>query len=137
MRSLLAFPVLALLLASCDTLAGPRSDDGPVRAAGVSLDADRTRYDNRDEVRLTLRNDGAATYTTGVLECAELERWDGTAWVPSRMRDDRACIAIGLFLEPGQTIDGTPRLNVPAGSYRFTVSLAESVRVATAALRVE
>lgn len=137
MRSLVALFALALWLAGCDTVAGPRSDDGPVRQAGVSLDADRTLYDDGDEVHLTLRNDGSATYMTGVLECAELERWDGTAWVPSRMRDDVACILIGLYLEPGQSIDGTPRLNVPAGSYRFTVALTDRVRVATAALRVE
>ena len=108
---------------------------------GVALAADRTAYGRGDSVRLTLTNGATATATTGVLECARIETWSGTAWGESSVGNDRACILIARMLAPGETMTGDVVLDVPAGTYRLAQSVtldgAEAgVTAATAAFRV-
>jgi hypothetical protein len=132
-RSLLAL----VLLAGCAD--APFTDSAPVRPRGVEFTADRTAYDNDDEVALRLVNHSPDTLLTGVLECAVLERWTGRAWETSPDGNDRGCILIGVYLEPGDALDGRVRLDVPDGSYRFVYGVyAEGTeRAATGAFRVE
>lgn len=131
---------LALLsLAACDT-AGPVATEPAVRAGGLRLDADRDRYGNRDTARLTLANTGGETYWTGILDCAIVERWDGSAWAVSRDGNGQACIAIAVEVAPGASLTASVPIRLPDGSYRFTQGLGSddaSVTVATAAFRVE
>jgi hypothetical protein len=130
--------LLALaLLAGCGD--APFTDSAPVRPRGVEFTADRTAYDNDDEAALRLVNRSADTLVTGVLECAVLERWTGTAWETSGAGNERPCIEIAVNLEPGDALDGRVRLDVPDGSYRFVHDLygEGTERAATAAFRVE
>ena len=132
--------LLALaLVAGCDA-AGPVAVDAPLRAEGVSLTADRDAYRVGEPIRLTLVNGASREVSTGVLECAVLERWDGRAWEPSRQGNDRACILIALVLAPGQAATGEVRVRVPDGSYRLAQSVSVGERhatVATGAFRLE
>ena len=138
-------PVLlaaALLLAAGCNTAGPLVDTAPVTTDGLVLTADARAYGRGDTARLTLTNGSAATATTGVLECALVERWTGAAWTPSASGNDRACIQIARILAPGDAMTGEVPLDLPAGSYRLTqpVSLdgsGESVAVSTASFAVE
>ena len=132
-RSLFA---LALLAGCADA---PFTDSAPVRPRGVEFTADRTAYDNDDEVALRLVNRSPDTLLTGVLECAVLERWTGTAWETSAAGNDRACIDIGVEVRPGDALDGRVRLDVPDGSYRFVYDVfgVDVDRAATGAFRVE
>ena len=135
----LALAAAVTLLAACDA-AGPLATDPALRAGGLQLDADRTRYDRGDVAHLTLTNTGTATYWTGLLDCATLERWDGQAWRLSADGNDRPCIAIAVEVAPGGTLTGRAPLFVPDGSYRFVQTLGSddaTVTVATAAVRVE
>lgn len=140
MRVLAALLAFALpLAAGCDA-AGPLAVDAPLRAEGVSLTADRDAYRAGEPIRLTLVNGAPRELTTGVLECATLERWSGRAWDTSRDGNDRACILIALVLEPGRSVGGEVRVRVPDGSYRLVqhVSVGErSATVATGAFRIE
>ena len=140
-RVLLA--VLLVALAGCNaagTLADvPSANAGPLAPEGISLTADQTAYGHGDEARLTLRNGSAVTATTGVLECAQIETWTGTAWTTSAEGNDRACIEIARVLAPGETMTGTVALDVPAGHYRLVQSVSldgAGVTAATAAFRV-
>lgn len=139
MRALATLLVFVLpLVGGCDT-AGPLAADAPLRAGGVSLTADRDAYRFGAPILLTLSNGASHELTTGVLECAVLERWSGRAWETSRHGNDRACIEIALVLEPGRTATGEVRVRVPSGSYRLThwVGLGGGSRqVATGAFRI-
>ncbi|HEX8298239.1 MAG TPA: immunoglobulin-like domain-containing protein [Rubricoccaceae bacterium] len=141
-------PFVALLLvalAGCNAsgvLADvPDASAGPVAPDGLALSADQTAYARGATARLTLRNGSAATATTGVLECAQIETWTGTAWTTSPEGNDRACIMIARVLAPGETMTGTVALDVPPGQYRLVQSVSlegadAGVAVSTAAFRV-
>ena len=125
-------PFALVLLAGCaDT---PFTDAAPVGADGITFTADQTRYGNGDEAHLTLRNGSDETLTTGVLECAGLERWDGSEWAFSPEGNDRACIELAVVLEPGDSLGGDIQLDVPDGTYRFVLGYPD---VATGSFRVE
>lgn len=129
-----------LAAGACDT-AGPRADDAPLQVGGVRLTANDNAYRPGAPIRLTLVNGDDGDLTTGVLECAVLERWTGTAWVVSDAGNDRACIEIALVLAPGDEVTGDVRVRVPDGSYRLvhwvSTTAASGARVATGAFRVE
>jgi hypothetical protein len=123
----------------------PALDAPPVGPAvspnGLTLTADKAAYAGGETARLELRNGAQAAATTGVLECAQIETWTGSAWVQSPVGNDRACIMIAQTLQPGETMDGAVPLDVPAGQYRLTqgVSLEGAdagVAVSTASFRV-
>lgn len=139
MRALL--PALAVLVAACDSPA-PFAGEPPVTARGVFLMTDSDEYARGGSVRLTLANGATQRVTTGVLECARLERWSGTAWALAPHANETACIEIARVLAPGEVLTGTFRADVPDGSYRLVheVTVGDaggSVPVATAAFRVE
>ena len=137
--------LLLVALAGCNA-SGPLADVPPANASplapeGVALTADRTAYGRGDEARLTLRNGSALTATTGMLECAQIEAWTGTAWTASAEGNDRACIEIARVLAPGEAMTGSVPLDVPAGQYRLVQSVSfdgadAGVTAATAAFRV-
>lgn len=134
----LAALALVVLVAGCDA-AGPVSADAPLRADGVALTADRDAYRSGEPIRLTLVNGASRELTTGVLECAVLERWTGRAWETSRQGNDRACIMIALVVEPGRSVTGEVRVRASGGSYRLVqhVSVGErGATVATGAFRI-
>jgi len=140
MRALtvVALFAFALLVGGCDT-AGPLAVDAPLRVGGVALTADRDAYRSGDPIRLTLTNGASQELTTGVLECAVLERWNGRSWATSRQGNDRACIMIALLLDPGRTATGEVRVRVPSGSYRLVQHVSVGDRgatVATGAFRI-
>ena len=111
-----------LILAACDTVETFPPEAG-VALEGVTLTADRSMYDNDDEVGLTLRNDGAARVETGVLGCAALERRTDAGWVRDAALNDRPCILLLVVLEPGDLEGGSVDLDAvggaPDGTYRF------------------
>ncbi|HEX9953414.1 MAG TPA: hypothetical protein VGB53_16710 [Rubricoccaceae bacterium] len=137
--------LLLVALAGCNA-AGvladvPDASAGPVSPDGLSLVADQMAYSRGETARLTLRNGSAVTATTGVLECAQVETWTGSAWMVSAEGNDRACIMIARVLAPGETMTGTVALDVPAGQYRLVQSVSlegadGGVTAATAAFRV-
>ncbi|HEX8385010.1 MAG TPA: immunoglobulin-like domain-containing protein [Rubricoccaceae bacterium] len=137
MRLLVA---LSFLVAGCQA-AAPLVDVAPVSSDGLTLTADKDAYARGETARLDLRNGGTATATTGVLECAHIERWTGAAWERSAEGNDRACIMIARILQPGESMTGAVPLDVPAGAYRLTqgVSVEGSetgVSVSTGSFRV-
>lgn len=140
--------VLALLLAAtgglvlatgCDT-AGPVAADAPLSTEGLTFTTDQPAYRSGAPIRVTLVNGSTAEATTGVLECATLERWNGRTWETSRVGNDRACIMIAHVIAPGRRLDGAVRVRVPAGSYRLaqavTLDSGRSATVATGAFRI-
>lgn len=140
MRLLLLAVVAPLLVAGCNS-AGPLVDAAPVSSAGLTLTADQNAYDRGETARLVLRNGGTATATTGILECAQFERWTGSAWETSPDGNDRACILLAVVLAAGETLTGAVPLDVPAGSYRLTQSVSvegadTGVAVSTGSFRV-
>lgn len=114
------FCLLALVaLAACDTLA-VYPPEGALQIDGVSLTADRDVYDNDSEVVLTLRNASASRVESGVLGCAILERRTDSGWTQDVPYNDRACIAIAVYIEPGDVLEGAlPLDGVSDGTYRF------------------
>ena len=134
----LALLAALLVLAGCT----PRAalvGTAALAPGGVALAADRAAYNRGDSVRLTLTNGATATATTGVLECARIETWTGSAWTLSPAGNDRACIMIARVLAPGETMTGDVVLDVPAGTYRLAQSVTldgAGVTAATAAFRV-
>ena len=114
--------VLLLGLVACDTVETFPPEAG-VGLEGVTLATDRDSYNNRSTVGLTLRNDGAEQVLTGVLECAQIERRTDAGWTLDLDLNDRACIAIGIILEPGDDLEGEVDLGdvggVPGGTYRL------------------
>lgn len=140
MRLLLLAVVAPFLAAGCNS-AGPLVDAAPVSSAGLTLTADKDAYARGETARLVLRNGGAATATTGVLECAQFERWTGSAWETSPDGNDRACILLAAIVAPGEILTGSVPIDVSAGSYRLTQSVSvegagTSVDVSTASFRV-
>jgi len=134
MRALRLLP-LVLALAACDTLR-VLPPEGAVRADGFSLTADRPSYDNRDEVTLTLRNDGPERGEMGVLACAALEQRTDDGWTQDLAHNDRACIMLLVYVEPGSEQAAVVELEgVPDGTYRFTHRVS-GVEVATASFEV-
>lgn len=135
---LVAAVTLLVLVAGCDT-AGPAAVDAPLRSGGVALTADRDAYRSGEIVWLSLVNGASRELTTGVLECAVLERWSGRAWETSRHGNDRACIMMALVVEPGRTVTAGVPVRAPGGSYRLVqhVSVGErGATVATGAFRI-
>lgn len=142
MRILTAF---AVLLVGCNASGAlvdvPPASAGAVSSGGLTLAADQSAYARGATVRLVLVNGSAAVATTGVLECAQIESWTGSAWTLSAEGNDRACIMIARILQPGETMAGSVPLDVPAGQYRLTQSVSlegadAGVAVSTAAFRV-
>ena len=137
--------LLLVALAGCNA-AGvladvPDASAGPLAPEGITLTVDQSAYARGETARLTLRNGSAATATTGVLECAQIETWTGSAWATSAEGNDRVCIMIARVLAPGETMTGTVALDVPAGQYRLVQSVSlegadGGVTAATAAFRV-
>lgn len=138
MRAPLSLALGLALLAGCDS-AAPFVDTSPVETDEAAFTADRSAYARGDDAALRLRNVSTDTLTTGVLECAVLERWDGDSWTATPIGNDRACIEIAVVLAPGETLDGTVRLDVPDGSYRFVHGLygRSATPLATGSFRVE
>jgi hypothetical protein len=133
MRALALLSLLAL--AACDT-AAVYPPEGPVHASGLALTVDRTSYDRGDDVALSLRNDGDVPVYTGILGCALLERRTEAGWSSDLAFNERACIAIAVEIEPGESLDGTLALDgVRTGTYRFRHG-ASGVEVATASFVV-
>ena len=134
----LTLALILLAAAGCDA-AGPLVTTAPVVAAGMGFTTDRDAYRRGDTATLLLRNVSADTLTMGVLECATLESWAGTAWTARPSDNDRACIEIARVLAPGETMDGRIALDVPEGSYRFVHGLygQSATSAATGAFRVE
>ena len=134
--------LLALLLAAGCTAADPLVDTAPVSTDGLTLAADARAYSRGETARLTLTNGSSNTATTGVLECALVESWTGTAWTQSASGNDRACIEIARILAPGEAMTGEVPLDLPAGSYRLTQTVFldgadASAAVSTASFAVE
>lgn len=140
--------VVALLVvltgcsATTDLVGVPPVSAEPVSPNGLSLTADQASYARGATARLTLRNAAQMVATTGVLECAQIETWTGWTWATSPVGNERACIMIARMLQPGETMTGGVKLDVPAGTYRLMqpVSLegAEVGEiVTTAAFRVQ
>ncbi len=137
---------LLVVLAGCSARTAltdvPPANSGPVAPSGLALTADGASYARGATARLTLRNGSPAVATTGVLECAQVETWTSGAWATSPVGNDRACIMIARVLQPGETMTGGVRLDVPAGSYRLVQSVslegadvAEAVATAAFAVR--
>ena len=129
--------LLVLAAAGCDT--APFADASPIGTGEMAFTADRDAYRRGDTAALTLRNLSADTLTTGVLECAFLEVWDGEAWTIRASDNGRACIEIAVVLAPGETLTGAVELDVPDGSYRFVHGLygQSALPLATGAFRVD
>lgn len=122
MRFVLLLSLLAL--AACDTLNVAPPPPAEVRAGeGLVFTTDRDTYRRGQTAQLELHNARQDTLMTGVVECAQLEVWDGSVWGPAREREGRVCIALGVYLTPGRTLRGAVPLRVPAGTYRATHSL--------------
>ena len=137
----LSFGALVSGCAPRPALDAPPASGSAVSPSGLTLTADKATYARGETARLELRNGATAAATTGVLECAQIETWTGGAWVRSPEGNDRACIMIALTLQPGETMDGTVPLDVPAGTYRLTQSVSlegaeAGVAVSTASFRV-
>lgn len=116
----LLIAALALALAACDTTADTPAPPSDARGEGeLALTTDRNAYARGAEIGLRLVNTHAARVTTGVLECAALEIWNGETWSPARERSERVCIELAIGLEPGDQLEGTiaPRL-ARGGFYR-------------------
>ncbi len=128
----------ALGVSACTTVQPPGA---PYIPDGLLLTADRMEYGRGDSAQLLLRNGASAVAQTGVLECAQIEAWQGGTWATSPVGNDRACILILATIQPGETMTGTVPLDVPAGTYRLTQSVGfedqdAGVVAATAPFRV-
>ena len=128
-------------LAACTTARIPAPPSAPVAPKGVTLTADQSAYARGASAKVTLRNGAPGVAQTGVLECAHIEAWDGTAWEESAVGNDRACILVLRILQPGETMTGMVPLDVPDGTYRLTQPVSfdgtdESVTAATAPFQV-
>ncbi|MFN3597678.1 MAG: hypothetical protein ACK41D_10460 [Rubricoccaceae bacterium] len=96
----------ALALAACDSTPA-LLPPGDARGEGeLALTTDRDAYVRGAAIGLRLVNTHAERVTTGVLECASLEAWDGEAWAPARERFGRVCIEIAVVLGPGERLRG-------------------------------
>lgn len=137
MRSLAL--LVAVLSTGCASSHVPLPDDAP---ADLYFVTDASRYETGDEAHLTLTNGTDETYEMGVLGCTVLQRREGQEWVTSPEGNDRACIMMLQIFRPGDSEAATVPLDVAAGTYRFTHSLAradsnDEVLAATASFRVE
>jgi hypothetical protein len=137
MRALVV--VLAVLVAGCDGMV-PFTSSDPITQDGLSLSSDQEVYRRGELARIRLVNNGPHTYISGVLVCADAERWDGVAWVEAHL-GERACIALAVYTEPGSQSTAEIPLDVPRGSYRFVHTLSQegsvqNARIATASFLV-
>lgn len=128
----------ALGVSACTTV---RPADAPYIPDGLLLTADRTEYESGDSARLLLRNGASKPAQTGALECARLEAWNGDAWAPTMMGNDRPCTLELQTVRPGGTMTGAVLLDLPSGVYRLSQSFgfedqATNVAAATAPFRV-
>ena len=130
---------LCLLLAGCSAPEAARDLEPP---PGLRFETDAFGYARGDSARLFLVNGTPQRFGMGVLECAVLQAQASGEWVSSPEGNDRACIAILLTLEPGETAEAVVPLDVPLGTYRFSHELGRegspsgAVRITTRAFTV-